>query len=86
MLKALQTEKGIFEHLLETAPDAMIIVEKSGSIALVNSQAERLFGYERGELSEKRSRFFFRGVLSKLTPASAIAIFRLRKFGRWGQA
>ncbi len=36
--------------LLECAPDAMVIADEHGTIALVNAQAERLFGYTREEL------------------------------------
>lgn len=39
-----------FETLFESAPDAIIEADADGKMVLVNSQTEKLFGYERGEL------------------------------------
>src|SRR5205809_849421 len=42
-----------FMDLLESAPDAMVIVDERGQLAMVNAQAEALFGYAREELVGK---------------------------------
>jgi PAS domain S-box-containing protein len=39
-----------FEALFRAAPDAILIVDRSGRIVLANEQAERVFGYQREEL------------------------------------
>ena len=53
LLRVLGSSKDaqrLFSALLESAPDAMLIVDGRGTIVLANSQTERLFGYNRGEL------------------------------------
>src|SRR5262245_24721125 len=43
----------LFRHLVDLAPDALVVVDEKGTIRLVNAQTERLFGYARAELVGK---------------------------------
>jgi PAS domain S-box-containing protein len=47
--QAVSTEER-FRSLLESAPDAMVIVDQEGIVDLVNPQTESLFGYTRAEI------------------------------------
>ena len=39
-----------FRQVVEAAPNAMVMIDRAGKIVMVNSQAERVFGYSRAEL------------------------------------
>jgi len=43
-------ENDLFRLAVESAPNAILLVDDQGRIALVNAQTERLFGYPRAEL------------------------------------
>jgi PAS domain S-box-containing protein len=42
-----------FRGLLESAPEAMVIIDGGGGVLLVNSRAEQIFGYPRAEILGK---------------------------------
>ena len=53
ILQRVAESQARFRTLLESAPDAMIIIDESRDIVMVNRRTEELFGYARGELLRK---------------------------------
>lgn len=48
--ESTKLEQETFRLVVEAAPNGMVMVDESGKIVLVNSQAESLFGYSRDEM------------------------------------
>ncbi len=61
-----------FQELLEFAPEAIILSEQHGKITLVNSQAEKLFGYLREELIGQPIEMLFPERLHELLGADEV--------------
>ncbi len=65
-MRRLTASEERYRSLLESAPDAMVIVDGAGRIVLVNAQAERLLGYSRRDLDGETIEILvperFRGV------------------------
>ena len=44
------SNEGLFERLFEFSPDAVFVMDQTGTIIRANAQAERVFGYDRRDL------------------------------------
>lgn len=49
----LEQSEERFRLVVEASPCAMLMVNEAGRITLVNTQTEKLFGYDRAELLEQ---------------------------------
>jgi PAS domain-containing protein len=47
---ALRKSEERFRQVVESAPNAMVMINQRGLIEMVNTQAERLFGFTREEM------------------------------------
>jgi two-component system sensor kinase FixL len=50
------TESALLRSILETVPDAMIVIDESGTVQFFSSAAERLFGYAASEVGGQNVR------------------------------
>ena len=64
-----------FKDLLESAPDAMVIVNRRGNIMLINSQTEKLFGWKREELLGKKVEVLVPTRFRRLLPGHRTGFF-----------
>jgi len=64
-----------FRGLVESSPDATVFVNREGNIVLVNSQAEKLFGYERKELEGRQVDMLLPSQLQQPSSTPAGTVF-----------
>lgn len=73
--KVKKTEER-FRGLLESAPDAMVIVRRNGRIVFVNAQTERFFGYRSDELVDQQVELLIPERLRGRHPSHRSAYFK----------
>jgi PAS domain S-box-containing protein len=79
-----QEEK--FRTIVESVPNGIIMVDTTGTITLSNSEAEKLFGYERENCSAKRSNLWCLSGITGITRKTGSASSPSLKNVKWVQA
>lgn len=74
--------------ILETSPDAVVVIDKQGVIVLINAQTEAMFGYHRDELIGKKVEILVPVRYQRGHVAQRLGFFdnpRLRAMGQAGR-
>lgn len=73
--KRKDAEEGKFRMAVESAPNAMVMVDFDGAIVLVNSQTETMFGYPRSELLGQKVELLLPEKCREAHPAQRASFF-----------
>ncbi len=76
--KALRESESRIQTVLEGAPDALVIVDRTGTITYINSAAEKTFGYTRSELLGQKIEVLVPEEHRAAHPGNVAAYFRER--------
>ena len=75
MVRRIEEGQKRFRTLLESAPDAMVIIDASGEIVMVNRQTEEVFGYSRNEMTGQPIEMLMPQRLREQHPGQVRAFF-----------
>ena len=64
-----------FRRVVESAPNAIVMINPAGEIVMVNAQAERVFGYSREELLGQPVEMLVPRTISRSSPGNADEFF-----------
>ena len=74
--QALLKSEERFRQVVESAPNAMVMVNAAGMIDMVNAQAERVFGYSRAEMLGQPIEMLVPRAVPRPSPVARILLRR----------
>jgi len=79
-LKTEEDQKNAFTiGLLESSPDAMIVVDEDGRVFSVNTQTEKFFGYSKNEMIGNRIEMLIPERFRKIHPSHRVSFMKENK-------
>jgi PAS domain-containing protein len=83
--RAIRKSEERFRVVVESAPNAIVMIGPTGLIEMVNTQTERVFGYSRNELLGQPIEMLVRGAIVTTIRDCEPRSLRIPNQGRWEQ-